>query len=97
MSDERKQVIVRMRPELLEKLSRLADREYRSVNGEIEYLVSQAVRTDGGSGAYPPEFFAQTAAYIWDGEERELLPMRSTVPVRLTALTPYEEEKETVV
>ena len=97
MSDERKQVIVRMRPELLEKLSRLADREYRSVNGEIEYLVSQAVRTDGGSGAYPPEFFAQTAAYIWDGEERELLPMRSTDPVRLTDLKRYEEEKETVV
>ena len=97
MSDERKQVIVRMRPELLEKLSRLADREYRSVNGEIEYLVSQAVRTDGGSGAYSPEFFAQTAAYIWDGEERELLPMRSTDPVRLTDLKRYEEEKETVV
>ena len=97
MSDERKQVIVRMRPELLDKLSRLADREYRSVNGEIEYLVSQAVRTDGGSGAYPPEFFAQTAAYIWDGEERELLPMRSTDPVRLTDLKRYEEEKETVV
>ena len=77
--------------------ARLADREYRSVNGEIEYLVSQAVRTDGGSGAYPPEFFAQTAAYIWDGEERELLPMRSTDPVRLTDLKRYEEEKETVV
>ena len=97
MKDERKQVIVRMKPELLEKLSALADREYRSVNGEIEYLVSQAVRTDGGSGAYPSEFFDGASAFIWDGEERELLPMRSTDPVRLTDLKRYEDEKAVVV
>ena len=97
MKDERKQVIVRMKPELLEKLSALADREYRSVNGEIEYLVSQAVRTDGGSGASPSEFFDGASAFIWDGEERELLPMRSTDPVRLTDLKRYEDEKAVVV
>ena len=97
MKDERKQVIVRMKPELLEKLSALADREYRSVNGEIEYLVSQAVRTDGGSGAYPAELFDGASAFIWDGEERELLPMRSTDPVRLTDLKRYEDEKAVVV
>ncbi len=95
--DDRKQVIVRMKPELLDKLTRLAEREYRSVNGEIEYLVAQAVRTDGGSGAYPPEFFDGAAAFIWDGEERELMPMRSTDPVRLTDLKKYEDEKEVVV
>ena len=33
--DERKQVIVRMSPDLLGKLTELAANEYRSVNGEI--------------------------------------------------------------
>ncbi len=95
--DDRKQIIVRIKPELLGKLTKLADREYRSVNGEIEYLVAQAVGGGADGGIYPPEFFDGAAAFIWDGDERELLPMRSTDPVRLGDLKKYEEEKETVV
>ncbi len=94
--DDRRQVLVRMDGELLERLTRLAEREYRSVNGEIEYLVARAVGGEGGE-SYPPEFFDGAKAFIWDGEERELLPMRSTDPVRLTDLKRYEEEKEVVV
>ena len=94
--EERRQVLVRMDGELLERLTRLAEREYRSVNGEIEYLVARAVGGEGGE-SYPPEFFDGAKAFIWDGEERELLPMRSTDPVRLTDLKRYEEEKEVVV
>lgn len=47
--DERKQVIVRMSPDLLGKLTELAANEYRSVNGEIEYLVAQAVSVKSGT------------------------------------------------
>ena len=95
--EDRKQIIVRMKPELLDRLSALAEREYRSVNGEIEYLVAQAVGSVEQGGSYPAEFFDNAAAFIWDGEERELLPMRSTDPVRLTDLKRYEEEKRVVV
>ena len=95
--EDRKQIIVRMKPELLDRLSALAEREYRSVNGEIEYLVAQAVGSVEKGGSYPAEFFDNAAAFIWDGEERELLPMRSTDPVRLTDLKRYEEEKRVVV
>lgn len=96
-NDERRQIIVRMKPEMLEKLTKLAEREYRSVNGEIEYLVSQAVCGGTNGNAYDEEFFAGAAAFIWDGAERELLPVRKTHPVRLSDLKKYEEEKTAVV
>ncbi len=95
-ADNRKQIIVRIKPEMLEKLTRLADNEYRSVNGEIEYLVSQAV-SSGNGGIYDEDFFGSVAAFIWDGAERELIPMHVTDPVRLVDLKQYEEEKQTVV
>lgn len=95
--DGRKQVIVRMTPEMIDKLTRLAEREYRSVNGEIEYLVAQAVRGGAGGAAYDGEFFDGAAAFIWDGAERELMPVRRTDPVRLSDLKKYEEEKQAVV
>lgn len=95
--DERKQVLVRVKAEMLERLTALAEREYRSVNGEIEYLIAQAVSGGEKGKAYLPEFFDSAKAFIWDGEERELLPMRSTDPVRLSDLKKYEEEKQTVV
>lgn len=41
---ERKQVLLRMSPELWEELTRWADDEFRSLNGQIEYLLTDAVR-----------------------------------------------------
>ena len=64
--EDRKQIIVRMKPELLDRLSALAEREYRSVNGEIEYLVAQAVGSVEKGGSNPAEFFDNAAAFIWD-------------------------------
>lgn len=95
--DERRQILVRVNENMLERLTALAEREYRSVNGEIEYLIAQAVSGGENGGAYQPEFFDGAKAFIWDGEERELLPMRSTDPVRLSDLKKYEEEKQIVV
>lgn len=80
--EDRRQVLVRMDGELLERLTRLAEREYRSVNGEIEYLVARAVGGEGGE-SYPPEFFDGAKAFTWDGEERGAAALRSTASVRL--------------
>ena len=44
---ERKVVLLRIRPELYEALQRWAHDEFRSVNGHLEYLLSEAVRRVG--------------------------------------------------
>ena len=40
---ERKKFLLRLSPRLWEELSRWAAREYRSVNGQIEFLLQRAV------------------------------------------------------
>jgi len=46
---ERKSVLLRIRPELWEELNRWAAEEFRSVNGQIEFLLQRA--SDERSGA----------------------------------------------
>jgi len=41
---------LRLDPELYEALRRWADTELRSVNGQIEYILRQAVRSRGAQG-----------------------------------------------
>jgi hypothetical protein len=41
---DRKTFPLRLSPELYEELRRWADQEFRSVNGQIEYLLREAVR-----------------------------------------------------
>ena len=54
---ERKSFLLRMDPELWKELEAWAQQELRSVNGQIEYLLKQAVgkrsgaRPEGSSGA----------------------------------------------
>ena len=40
---QRKRFLLRMSPELWEELNRWAAREFRSVNGQIEFLLQRAV------------------------------------------------------
>jgi hypothetical protein len=40
---ERKKLLLRMNPALWEKLNRWAAQEFRSVNGQIEFLLQRAV------------------------------------------------------
>ena len=42
---ERKQVLLRLKGELLKELARWSEDEFRSINGQIEYLLTDAVRT----------------------------------------------------
>ena len=43
MNDEKKQVPLRLSKSLYEKLNKWADEDFRSVNGQIEYLLSLCV------------------------------------------------------
>lgn len=49
----RKSFPLRLSPELYEELRRWADQEFRSVNGQIEFLLREAVRRR--SGRPPPD------------------------------------------
>ena len=43
MAEERKSFLLRLPPELWKELERWAGEELRSINGQIEYLLRQAV------------------------------------------------------
>ena len=43
---ERKQVLLRLNGELWKELARWSEDEFRSINGQIEYLLTDAVRTN---------------------------------------------------
>ena len=41
---EKKQLLLRLSPALWDEINRWADDEFRSINGQIEYILSEAVR-----------------------------------------------------
>jgi len=41
---EKKTVLLRLNPKMWEEISRWAEEEFRSVNGQIEYLLQEAIR-----------------------------------------------------
>ncbi len=43
MKADKKQLLLRLSPSLYEKVMRMAEEDFRSLNGEIEYLLTQAV------------------------------------------------------
>ena len=58
---QRKKFLLRMSPTLWEELNRWAAQEFRSVNGQIEFLLQRAVdeqrkrKSKGESGSPDPE------------------------------------------
>lgn len=50
----RKAFLLRLSPELYRELEVWAQQEFRSVNGQIEFLLREAVRQRGRSVAEPP-------------------------------------------
>lgn len=44
----KKQVLLRLAPTLWEELAKWADEDYRSINSQIEYLLSECVRKRKG-------------------------------------------------
>ena len=51
----KKQVPLRLSPRLYEELSAWAQEDFRSVNGQIEYLLTACVRQRKQNGKYVPE------------------------------------------
>lgn len=44
---EKKAFVLRVNPEILKELQKWADAEFRSVNGQIEYLLQKALSESG--------------------------------------------------
>lgn len=56
MSEQnKKQIPLRVSKELFDELSRWAESDFRSVNGQIEYLLSECVKEHKKSGRYTPK------------------------------------------
>ena len=41
---DKKQLLLRLSPSLWEEISRWAEDDFRSVNGQIEYILTEAIR-----------------------------------------------------
>ena len=52
--NNKKQVPLRLSPALYAEISRWAEEDFRSINGQIEYLLTDCVRRRRG-GKNPPE------------------------------------------
>ena len=51
----KKQLPLRLSPELWEKINQWAQEDFRSVNGQIEYILTEAVRKKYGRKGRPKE------------------------------------------
>ena len=71
---ERKKLLLRISPELWEELNRWAGQEFRSINGQIEFVLQRAVdeRLRRGRGRQP----------LQNPEEASAIPDTSNEPSR---------------
>jgi hypothetical protein len=78
----RKPFLLRMDPALWAELEAWAQDELRSVNGQIEYLLKQAVlKRRGGVGVRTPEPPATDSGGSCDADQTtECLPAKPTAP-----------------
>jgi hypothetical protein len=53
MAEERKSILLRIPPSLWEEIARLAQRNLRSTNAQIEFLLREAIRQRGGKPDAP--------------------------------------------
>lgn len=52
---DKKQLLLRLSPDLWEKINQWSEEEFRSVNGQIEYLLSEAVKKKYGKRGLPKD------------------------------------------
>ncbi len=55
MADDKKQVPLRLSKKLYDAIAAWAEDDFRSVNGQIEYLLTECVRQRKKNGKYVPE------------------------------------------
>ena len=53
--NQKKQVPLRLSPKLYAAIAAWAEDDFRSVNGQIEYLLTECVKQRKKNGAYVPE------------------------------------------
>lgn len=56
---KKKQIPLRIGADLFDELARWAESDFRSVNGQIEYLLTECVKSHKKSGKYLPESVAK--------------------------------------
>ena len=54
-NNEKKQLLLRISGKLYDQLAAWAEDDFRSVNGQIEYLLTHCVREHQKSGRYTPQ------------------------------------------
>lgn len=60
MAREKKQLPLRLSAELYEKIASWAEDDFRSINGQIEYLLTACVKEREKTGRHTPRQFNQT-------------------------------------
>ena len=95
MKNEKKVIPVRLDAELADGLNEMAKKDFRSLNGEIEYLIAKELI--GRRGGMSEALLADCAAFVWNADEKRPLPVRFADGVRLSDLKLYSEEKREVV
>lgn len=58
MAGGKKQIPLRLSARLYEQIESWAEADFRSVNGQIEYLLTECVRQRSKSGKYVPDVFS---------------------------------------
>jgi len=51
---DKKQLLLRLSPKLYDELARWAEDDFRSVNGQIEFLLTECVKQRKKNGGYAP-------------------------------------------
>ena len=51
---DKKQLLLRLSPKLYDELARWAEDDFRSVNGQIEFLLTECVKQHRKNGGYAP-------------------------------------------
>lgn len=61
MAEEKKQLPLRLSPKLYAALAQWAEDDFRSVNGQIEYLLTECVKQRERNGRYAPDSLSAAA------------------------------------
>jgi len=60
MADQKKQIPLRLSQKLYDEIAAWAAEDFRSINGQIEYLLTLCVRQRKKTGRYVPDEFSHS-------------------------------------
>jgi len=59
LANTKKQIPLRLSQKLYEEIAAWAENDFRSINGQIEYLLTECVRQKKKTGKYIPDHLAE--------------------------------------